>query len=81
MKLLSNRHRICLLAVMLVIASVAFTAGYRLGIARQESRLLNEFLINATNLGILDYERLRELTVDAESNDGAMQSNANGRGN
>jgi len=63
--------RKCLLALVTIAVAaiaVAYTVGYRVGVARQEKRLLNEFLVNATSLGILNMERLRELTTDAGTN-------------
>ena len=48
--------------------TVTFAAGYRAGAARQERRLLDEFLVNATRLGILDVERLRVLVEAGGTN-------------
>lgn len=44
-----------------IVAAVSFAAGYHFGAARQERRLLDEFIVNAASLGILDYDRLVEL--------------------
>ena len=60
--------------ILIVIAMASFAAGYLIGVARQEKRLLNEFIINAARLGILDYDRLRELTEDAGTNDADVVS-------
>lgn len=50
-------HTILLAAACMI----TFAVGYRTGVARQERRLLDEFLINAARLGIIDVERLSEL--------------------
>ena len=60
--------------ILIVVAMASFAAGYLIGVARQEKRLLNEFVINAARLGILDYDRLRELTEDAGTNDAGVAS-------
>ena len=62
----SRRRRLAIALVIVALSSgISFAVGYQVGLARQEKRLLNEFLVNAVNLGILDIERLRELTTDA----------------
>ncbi len=64
----SSRSRATLVAVALGFAAIlaaSFAAGYRVGTARQERRLLDEFLVNAARLGILDYDRLAELADGA----------------
>ncbi len=60
--------------ILVVVAMTSFAAGYLIGVARQEKRLLNEFVINAARLGIIDYERLKELTEDADTNDADVVS-------
>ncbi|MEI8121992.1 MAG: hypothetical protein WCI20_08055 [bacterium] len=81
---LTARHRIRLWGVITIAVAaiaVAYTVGYRVGVAKQEKRLLNEFLVNAVNLGILDVERLRSLTEDADTNNTeAETASANGQG-
>ena len=70
-KTTAARHGICRLAIMpIAIAALAasFAAGYRVGVARQEQRLLRQFVINAARLGVLDCDRLKELTDDADTN-------------
>jgi phage-related minor tail protein len=79
------QHRILrwlrVIAVAAIANGISFVAGYCLGESRQEKRLLNEFLVNAVNLGILDMERLRSLTEDADTNNTEIGSaSANGQG-
>ena len=71
----------CRLALAVAIAAVvvSFASGYRLGVARQEKRLLREFVINAARLGIIDRERLRELADGDGTNAGAGARSAGGR--
>lgn len=68
-----------LLATAIAIA-VSFVAGLRVGAARQEKRLLGEFLINASRLGIIDYGRLRELAEEPGANTGYETLSARGAG-
>jgi len=79
----SLRHKpVILIAISAILAAiaVAYTVGYRVGVAKQEKRLLNEFLVNAANLGIIDYNRLRELTEDVGTNTENRSASANGQG-
>jgi hypothetical protein len=54
-------------AVLLLLPS-CFVFGYRMGTARQDEKL-REFLRVADELGIIDRDRLRELTEGSETYD------------
>jgi len=78
------RHRISRWPMVITVAIIAsgfsFVAGYQVGVSRQETRLLNEFVVNATRLGIIDYDRLQELTEDSGTNTEIETASANGQG-
>jgi len=80
-KTATSQCRKCRLAMTTIaVIAVAYAVGYRMGGARQEKRLLNEFLVNAANLGIIDYDRLRALTEDAGTNTEIETASDNGQG-
>jgi hypothetical protein len=56
-----RRTSITVLIVTAVLLPSSFVFGYRMGTARQDEKL-REFLRVADELGIIDRDRLRELT-------------------
>jgi hypothetical protein len=74
----SRRSRAPLVAIALatvaIVAAASFATGYHCGAARQGRRLLDEFVVNAARLGVLDYDRLAELTDSTLQPDGSEEA-------
>lgn len=74
----SRRSRAPLVAIALataaIVAAMSFATGYRLGAIREGRQRLDEFLLVATEAGILDYARLAELTDSTLQPDGSEEA-------